>query len=394
MGQGQAVCGVMRLVPPQEVHGLAGDGSTAAPRPPRSPWTVALKLDEDKELAPHGAEDRRQGPSSCTPMDICRRETLSGDPWVCFPRGDDEVLPQGDAGSVVVVPVEAVDDVVAVAGSTDGYPIPAPQQELEASLELTIELPSIAEIASADGSMVLDESTDLQQQLPSRSSKEAARQAAEMLLHPRGFDGLTVEADSTGAGEPREPQRKGSTSRRKDTRPLSSLGNGLLSPAAQGLQAFLDTSTAASSVGSRLDIPSSPFNTLDYEEMTRHERHDARALLKDFVKTMVRGRHLSVIDGDGKTRHCFCSLNRKLDKLKISLNRNDEKSREFLLSCIEDILLGSTARSVLDESQDEQLVTLKLDTRDLITFLFPDLESRDKFVMCLKMFSIQTARER
>jgi len=349
------------------LKGIAGDISPSVVRgaDPSAPWTITLKVNEDKELVSHVSSNGGQrSPSECSAMRFCNRGWLPTEAQDCPVHGDDEVIPKDELDCAVVAP--AMLDGAAVA--TDFLPDGVLHPESKADPELPH-----GSKGHDDGS----KEREADPGSPNNGSKDAeARQAARALLQ------------SNEPRKAREPQRKVPSSHRKQDGLRPSFPDGPCSPASRGLQPFLDN-TPPASAGPWMDGISSPFNTLDYEEMTRNERHDARALLKDFVKTMVRGRHLSVIDGDGRSRHCFCSMGRKLDRLKISLNRNDETSRDVHLSCIEEILPGSQGREGLDASLDECLVTLKLDSRDLITLRMPDVEARDKFVICLKMFSIQ-----
>merc|ERR1711904_628391 len=64
-------------------------------------------------------------------------------------------------------------------------------------------------------------------------------------------------------------------------------------------------------------VPAEPFATLDYEERTMQQKQTAKQLVKDFVKTMVKGRQFSAVLPSGQVRACFCALNRSLDKLQI-----------------------------------------------------------------------------
>jgi len=136
----------------------------------------------------------------------------------------------------------------------------------------------------------------------------------------------------------------------------------------------------------------SGFSEQEYEEMSREQRKEARHLVKDFVRMMVRGRSFPVVTASGEHRNCFCTLSRKLDKLKISLSEKDPQTREIPLAGIMEILAGVPGvGGIVKElgSEDELCVTLLLDSNECITFCLPDAEARDKLVMCLTMFSNQ-----
>eukprot|EP00928_Gymnodinium_smaydae_P024473 TRINITY_DN19794_c0_g3_i1.p1 TRINITY_DN19794_c0_g3~~TRINITY_DN19794_c0_g3_i1.p1 ORF type:complete len:264 (-),score=52.88 TRINITY_DN19794_c0_g3_i1:104-895(-) len=132
-------------------------------------------------------------------------------------------------------------------------------------------------------------------------------------------------------------------------------------------------------------MTSSPFSTLVYEEMTKDQRHEARSLIKEFVRTMVKGRRFQVLAASGATRRCFCSLGRKLDKLRISAGENDAKTREVLLTSILDVQRSEEE----DPFREDLTATLYLDCDQTITFLLRSIEDRDMFVTCLTMLTSQ-----
>lgn len=141
-------------------------------------------------------------------------------------------------------------------------------------------------------------------------------------------------------------------------------------------------------------LPTEPFATLDYEEMTKKQKQSAKQLVKDFVKTMVRGRQLMAMLPSGQVRPCFCALNRSLDKLQIRANERDRHGRTVALASIAEIVVGSDKSASagtegLETPLDDLSLTLVLDTDECITFRLEDLESRDKLAACLTMFSGQ-----
>jgi len=141
-------------------------------------------------------------------------------------------------------------------------------------------------------------------------------------------------------------------------------------------------------------LPNEPFATMEYEEMTKRQKSSAKQLVKDFVKTMVRGRQFSAVLPTGQTRACFCALNRGLDKLQIRANERDRHGRTVPLQNIAEIVVGSdkgasAATSGLETPLDDLSVTLVLETEECITFRLEDIESRDKLAACLTMFSGQ-----
>jgi len=129
-----------------------------------------------------------------------------------------------------------------------------------------------------------------------------------------------------------------------------------------------------------------------YGEMSKEQRGEAKRIIKEFVRTMVKGRNLTVVPASGKPRPCFVSMSRKLDTLKIRAGEKDKQARPIPLTDIEEILVGtdtqgSQACEGLETPLDDLCVTLVLSGGDCITFRMPDMESRDTLVMCLTMFS-------
>lgn len=129
-----------------------------------------------------------------------------------------------------------------------------------------------------------------------------------------------------------------------------------------------------------------------YEGMTKEQRSEAKRIIKEFVRTMVKGRTLNVVPANGNVRACFVSMSRKLDTLKIRASEKDKQARAIPLVDIEEILVGtdvggSQACEGLETPLDDLCVTLVLTSADCITFRMQDMESRDTMVMCLTMFS-------
>lgn len=129
-----------------------------------------------------------------------------------------------------------------------------------------------------------------------------------------------------------------------------------------------------------------------YDGMSKEQRTEAKRIIKEFVRTMVKGRNLTVVAANGNARTCFVSMSRKLDTLKIKASEKDKQSRPIPLVDIEEILVGtdvagSQACEGLETPLDDFCVTLVLTSMDCITFRMPDMDSRDTLVMCLTMFS-------
>eukprot|EP00747_Dinoflagellata_sp_TGD_P166143 gnl/TRDRNA2_/TRDRNA2_188458_c0_seq1.p1 gnl/TRDRNA2_/TRDRNA2_188458_c0~~gnl/TRDRNA2_/TRDRNA2_188458_c0_seq1.p1 ORF type:complete len:220 (+),score=59.56 gnl/TRDRNA2_/TRDRNA2_188458_c0_seq1:122-781(+) len=114
----------------------------------------------------------------------------------------------------------------------------------------------------------------------------------------------------------------------------------------------------------------------------KEQRAQAKAVIKDFVKTMVKGQKMNVMTHQGALKSCNVSLTRQLDAMKIKAG---SQTREIKLTDISEIHAGAEVEG-LDTPLDEMCATLMLASEDCITFRMQDINSRDTFVMCLLMF--------
>lgn len=135
-----------------------------------------------------------------------------------------------------------------------------------------------------------------------------------------------------------------------------------------------------------------------YQGMSKEQRDSAKKIIKEFVKTMVKGRQLIVVLTSGQIRTVTVSLNRRLDSLRIRASAADSQEREIPLLELQEILVGpdlagSEVCEGLETPLDELCVTLALTTGACITFRMPDLESRDTMAMCLTMFSSEARQK-
>jgi len=145
-------------------------------------------------------------------------------------------------------------------------------------------------------------------------------------------------------------------------------------------------SAGGSSTGSR--------SSSSFGGMPREQRQEAKRLIKEFVRSMVKGKEIHVALPTGSVRTCFVSLTRELETLKIKANKNDNQSRSVSLADIEEIVVGtdtgtSAACEGLETPLDELSVTLALSSAECITFRMSDVEARDTLVMCLTFFSTE-----
>uniref|UniRef100_A0A7S4QV48 ISP1 C-terminal domain-containing protein n=1 Tax=Alexandrium monilatum TaxID=311494 RepID=A0A7S4QV48_9DINO len=119
------------------------------------------------------------------------------------------------------------------------------------------------------------------------------------------------------------------------------------------------------------------------EVASKEQRHQAKAVVKEFVKEMVKGKKLSVMTQTGQLKTCSASLNRSLDTFSIKVGT---QKKSILLKEIEEIHAGAEEIDGVTTPLDELCATLMLKSGDCITFRLSDINARDTFVMCLLMF--------
>eukprot|EP00746_Dinoflagellata_sp_MGD_P069465 gnl/MRDRNA2_/MRDRNA2_28450_c0_seq1.p1 gnl/MRDRNA2_/MRDRNA2_28450_c0~~gnl/MRDRNA2_/MRDRNA2_28450_c0_seq1.p1 ORF type:complete len:231 (-),score=56.13 gnl/MRDRNA2_/MRDRNA2_28450_c0_seq1:166-858(-) len=117
----------------------------------------------------------------------------------------------------------------------------------------------------------------------------------------------------------------------------------------------------------------------------KQQQKEAKIVIQDFVKEMVRGRAISVVSRLGTLRECTASLSRKLDIFKI---QGGNSVREIPLTDISNIHIGeNTEATNIDTPLDELCCTMVLVSGECVTFKFPDITARDTFAMCMLMFA-------
>lgn len=144
-----------------------------------------------------------------------------------------------------------------------------------------------------------------------------------------------------------------------------------------------DTSSEISQGSANLSGISDMVDNVNSKE-AKEQRAQAKIVVKDFVKSMVKGRKMNVIAPDGNLKSCSVSLNRDLDMLRIKVKSN---SRSIPLREIEEIHAGEDPGELnIQTPLDELSATLMLPSEETITFRMNDVNDRDTFVMCLLMF--------
>mmetsp|Transcript_133538 Transcript_133538/g.426855 ORF Transcript_133538/g.426855 Transcript_133538/m.426855 type:complete len:238 (-) Transcript_133538:137-850(-) len=115
---------------------------------------------------------------------------------------------------------------------------------------------------------------------------------------------------------------------------------------------------------------------------SKEQKQQAKAVVKDFVKGMVKGRKMNVLAQNGSIKQCTATLSRNLDTFRIKVGG---QTRNIELRDIEEIHAGEGLEGIATPL-DELCATLMLASEDCITFRMCDINDRDTFVMCLLMF--------
>jgi len=105
-----------------------------------------------------------------------------------------------------------------------------------------------------------------------------------------------------------------------------------------------------------------------------------------FVRQMVIGCPLSVIGTCGPTE-VHCSMDAELRAL--TLKTSDGSSREVEVAEMKAVFVGREAEKLgLDGAAIDTLcATLELKSDDCLTFRFPDVQQRDRFALCIRIFA-------
>jgi len=135
-----------------------------------------------------------------------------------------------------------------------------------------------------------------------------------------------------------------------------------------------------------------------YVARMKQQRTATKQMIQEFVRSMVKGRQIHVMNGAGQICIVFMSLNRELDSFKIKMSRNEKQGRHVSLGSIDEVLVGtdighSEACEGLETPLDDLSVTLSLNTQECITFRMADIEARDTLAMSFMMLSENARRD-
>jgi len=113
----------------------------------------------------------------------------------------------------------------------------------------------------------------------------------------------------------------------------------------------------------------------------------AQHVVKNFVRSLVKGKAIAVLTVNGGTTQCIVSLDRKLTTLSLQRGgKKDAKKRGVTLADVHMVCIGEEASDEIDLPLNELCVTLLLEDGNAVGFQFEDQEERDTFALCLTMF--------
>jgi len=112
---------------------------------------------------------------------------------------------------------------------------------------------------------------------------------------------------------------------------------------------------------------------------------DAKAVVKQFVKSYVKGQQVAILSTNGGITKCIATLDRKLTTLSIQ-RPGGSKKRHIPLEAIEEIAIGTEAEDEVDLPLDDNCVTLLLEDGQGVGVSFCNVEERDTFALCISMF--------
>jgi len=112
----------------------------------------------------------------------------------------------------------------------------------------------------------------------------------------------------------------------------------------------------------------------------------AQAIVKCFVRNMVRGSPVSLLCVGGGTAECCAFLDRGLTTLSLARSTKDTSRREVALEDVDEILVGRDGGAEFGLDTDESCVTLVLENNQAISLTFAEEEERDTFALCFSMF--------
>lgn len=112
---------------------------------------------------------------------------------------------------------------------------------------------------------------------------------------------------------------------------------------------------------------------------------EAQHLVQDFMRNVVKGISVKVLQTNGTVSECIVSLDRSLKTMHMR-RLPDGKKRSIQLFRVCGIVVGDDNLEDEELPATERCVTLLLEDAQALAMEFPNLEERDNFAICLSMF--------
>lgn len=122
-----------------------------------------------------------------------------------------------------------------------------------------------------------------------------------------------------------------------------------------------------------------------------NDSESKKAVVKTFVRSYVKGQPVFILSMNGGKTGCIATLDKEITMLSIK-RPGKSNQRDIHLEKVERISTGTEAAEEVDLPLDENSVTLLLEDGQGIGFSFNNIEERDAFALCLKMF-VKSRRE-
>jgi len=117
--------------------------------------------------------------------------------------------------------------------------------------------------------------------------------------------------------------------------------------------------------------------------MAARSVEEQKRLIKDFARTMVKGRDFTVVTEQGGETKCRARFGHRLDTLKV---RVGDSVRQIELEDILEVVPGNEVDGIRTPLT-KVCATVVLSCGECITFRLDNLKERDAFVCCLIIFS-------
>lgn len=126
----------------------------------------------------------------------------------------------------------------------------------------------------------------------------------------------------------------------------------------------------------------------------------AQKIVKEFVRSFVKGRSIQMLSTSGTPADCLVSLDKKLTSLSIARGSSkDAKKRGVPLDKVSEVRVGEDGLDCgVELPLDDFCVMLLLHDGAAIAFKFQDMEERDTFALCITMLidgrKVETSRQK